>query len=121
VHDQLHARGWSVGDAAFYVEGGGLAHVVTGTNGKNMIRAESEAWRRAWRPRSRVPRRGDPQMAPRPRSPPGPGSRGIRHLSWSEIVMEPSREVGLAAGLPLAAGVLATGLRSSQPARARSS
>ena len=38
--DRLHAGGWSVGDTAFYVEGGGLVHVVTGTNGESRIRAE---------------------------------------------------------------------------------
>jgi hypothetical protein len=38
--DRLHAGGWSVGDTAFHdVEGGGLVHVVTGSNGANMIRA----------------------------------------------------------------------------------
>jgi hypothetical protein len=63
--DQFHAGGWNVGDTAFYVEGGGLVHVVIGTNGENRIRAEGaacrEAWRRARRPRSWVPRRGAPR------------------------------------------------------------
>jgi hypothetical protein len=49
--DRLHAGGCSIGDTAFFVEVGGLVHVVTGTNGENMIRAEgatcAEAWRRA--------------------------------------------------------------------------
>jgi hypothetical protein len=44
--DRLYAGGWSIGDTAFFVEGGGLVHVVTGSNGENMIRAR------------RVPRRG---------------------------------------------------------------
>ena len=37
--DRLHAGGCSIGDIAFFVEGGGLVHVVTGSNGENMIRA----------------------------------------------------------------------------------
>ena len=52
VLDQLHAGGWNVGDTAFHdVKDGGQVWVVTGSNGENMIRAESatcaEAWRRA--------------------------------------------------------------------------
>jgi hypothetical protein len=40
VLDQLHAGGWSVGDTAFHdVAGGGLVHVVIGTNDENQIRA----------------------------------------------------------------------------------
>jgi hypothetical protein len=42
----------------------------------------------------------------------------IRHISWSEIVMQRSRKVGLAAGLLLAAGFLAT-RAAEQPARTR--
>jgi hypothetical protein len=38
--DRLHAGGWNVGDTAFFVEGGGLVHVVTGSDGENMIRAK---------------------------------------------------------------------------------
>jgi hypothetical protein len=63
--DRLHARGWSVGDTAFYVESGRLVHVVTGTNGENRIRGEvaacRAAWRRVRRPRSRETRRGAPR------------------------------------------------------------
>ena len=33
-------RGDRIGDTAFCVEGGGLVHVVTGSNGENMIRAD---------------------------------------------------------------------------------
>jgi hypothetical protein len=35
--DRLHAGGWSIGDTAFYVEGGGLVHVVIRSNGENMV------------------------------------------------------------------------------------
>jgi hypothetical protein len=63
--DRLHAGGCSIGDTAFFVEGGGLVHVVTGSNGEKRLRAEGAAWRAAWRrarrPRSRVPRRGAPR------------------------------------------------------------
>ncbi|HMB08745.1 MAG TPA: hypothetical protein VKP69_34080, partial [Isosphaeraceae bacterium] len=47
--DRLHAGGWSVGDPAFYVAGGGLVHVVIGSNGENQIRAEGATCREAWR------------------------------------------------------------------------
>jgi hypothetical protein len=47
--DRLHAGGWSVGDTAFYVAGGGLVHVVIGSNGENQIRAEGATCREAWR------------------------------------------------------------------------
>ena len=40
VLDRLHAGGYSIGDTAFFVVGGGLAHAVTGSNGETMIRAE---------------------------------------------------------------------------------
>jgi hypothetical protein len=46
--DRLHAGGWSVGDPAFYVAGGGLVHVVIGSNGENQIRAEGATCREAW-------------------------------------------------------------------------
>ncbi|MBV8267792.1 MAG: hypothetical protein JO252_15815 [Planctomycetaceae bacterium] len=36
--DRLHAGGWSVGETAFSVEGGGLVHVVIGTNDESRIR-----------------------------------------------------------------------------------
>ena len=50
AHDRLHAGGWSVGDTAFHdVAGGGLVHVVIGSNGENMIRAEGATCREAWR------------------------------------------------------------------------
>ena len=54
--DRLHAGGDRIGDTAFCVEGGGLAHVVTGSNGANMIRA-----RRA--PRRDVGRSTGPQRS----------------------------------------------------------
>ena len=38
--DRLHAGECSIGDTAFFVEGGGLVHVATGSNGENMIPAE---------------------------------------------------------------------------------
>ncbi len=48
---RIHRAGWSIGDAAFVVEGGGLAWVVSGHDGENLIRAEGptrdEAWGRA--------------------------------------------------------------------------
>jgi hypothetical protein len=48
---RLHRAGWSIGDAAVAVEGGGLVWVVSGHNGENLIRAEGptrdEAWVRA--------------------------------------------------------------------------
>jgi hypothetical protein len=47
--DRLHAGGWSIGDTAFYVEGGGLVHVVIGSNGENQIRAEGATRPKAWR------------------------------------------------------------------------
>jgi hypothetical protein len=37
---RLHRAGWSVGDAAFAVEGGALAWVVPGHDGEIHIRAE---------------------------------------------------------------------------------
>src|SRR5512144_1109940 len=43
----------------------------------------------------------------------------IRHISWSEIVMQRYRKVGLAAGLLLATDFLAT-RAAEQPARTRS-
>ena len=49
-------RGDRIGDTAFFVEGGGLVHVVTGSNGENMIRA-----RRA--PRRDVGRSTGPRRA----------------------------------------------------------
>ena len=54
--DRLHAGGCSIGDTAFFVEGGGLVHVITGSNGENMIRA-----RRA--PRRDVGRSTGPRWA----------------------------------------------------------
>jgi hypothetical protein len=50
--DWLHAGGWSVGDTAFFdIENSDQVWVVTGSNGENMIWAESatcaEAWQRA--------------------------------------------------------------------------
>ena len=47
--DWLHADGWSISDTAFYVAGGGLVHVVIGSNGENQIRAEGATCREAWR------------------------------------------------------------------------
>ena len=38
--DRPHAGECSIGDTAFFFEGGGLVHVVTGSNDENMIRAE---------------------------------------------------------------------------------
>jgi len=43
----------------------------------------------------------------------------IRHISWSEIVMQRYRWVGLAAGFLFAAGILTT-RAAEQPARTRS-
>jgi hypothetical protein len=47
----LHRAGWSIGDTAFSTESGGLAWVVSGSNGEDLIRAEGPtrdvAWRRA--------------------------------------------------------------------------
>ena len=48
VRARLHAGGWSVGDTAFHdVAGGGLVHVVIGSNGENQIRAEGATCREA--------------------------------------------------------------------------
>jgi hypothetical protein len=48
---RLHRAGWSIGDAAFAVEGGGLLRVVSGHKGEDLIRAQGptrdEAWGRA--------------------------------------------------------------------------
>ena len=50
--DRLKTVGWSIGDTALYVKGGGFVHVVIGSNGEDLIRAEGatgvEAWRRAF-------------------------------------------------------------------------
>jgi hypothetical protein len=48
VLDRLHVGGWSVGDTAFHdVDRGGIIHVVIGSNGENMIRAEGATCREA--------------------------------------------------------------------------
>jgi hypothetical protein len=46
--DQLHRAGWSVGETAFHVKGGGLVWLVIGSNGENQIRAEGQTDREAW-------------------------------------------------------------------------
>jgi hypothetical protein len=45
---RLHRAGWTIGDAAFFVEGGGPAWVVSGHNGENLIRAEGATRDEAW-------------------------------------------------------------------------
>lgn len=45
---RLHRAGWSIGDAAFAVEGGGLVWIVSGHNGENLIRAEGPTRDVAW-------------------------------------------------------------------------
>ncbi|HMB07740.1 MAG TPA: hypothetical protein VKP69_28905, partial [Isosphaeraceae bacterium] len=89
-------RGWANSRAAATGEAGGWAWVVSGHNGEDLIRAEGPmaavAWQRAAvrarRPRSRVTRRGAPRWPLDPGPPPRPGSMMIRHISWSEIVMQ---------------------------------
>jgi hypothetical protein len=48
---QLHRAGWSFGDTAFSTDHGGLAGVVSGANGEDLVCAEGStrdvAWRRA--------------------------------------------------------------------------
>jgi hypothetical protein len=48
---RLHRAGWSIGDTAFHDGAGGIAWLVSGSNGENLIRAEGasrdEAWARA--------------------------------------------------------------------------
>jgi hypothetical protein len=47
---QLHSKCWSIGDTAFVdVEGGGIVHVVIGSNGENQIQAEGKTAAEAWR------------------------------------------------------------------------
>jgi hypothetical protein len=46
---ELHRAGWSVGDAAFVTDAGGLVWVVSGHNGENPIRAEGLTPAVAWR------------------------------------------------------------------------
>jgi hypothetical protein len=45
---RLHRSGWSTGETAFYVEGGGVVWVVDGSNGENRIRAEGATQREVW-------------------------------------------------------------------------
>jgi hypothetical protein len=42
--DRLHRSGWSIGDAAFAVEGGGLAWVVSGRRAVGPVRSPSGRW-----------------------------------------------------------------------------
>ena len=46
---RLHRAGWSVGSTAFYVEGGGLAWLVSGVNGENVIHGRGPTEAAAWR------------------------------------------------------------------------
>jgi hypothetical protein len=56
---QLHRSGWSIGDTSFATPAGGMARVLTGTNGENIIRAGER----------RAPRQGVRRSL-------GPGGRG---------------------------------------------
>jgi hypothetical protein len=45
---QLHRAGWSVGDVASSDGAGGLAWLVSGSNGEYLIRAEGRTRAEAW-------------------------------------------------------------------------
>ena len=46
--DHLHRAGWSIGDMAAHDGAGGLAWIVWGSNGENLIRAEGATGDEAW-------------------------------------------------------------------------
>jgi hypothetical protein len=45
---RLHCAGWSIGDVAAHDGAGGLAWIVWGSSGENLIRAEGATRDQAW-------------------------------------------------------------------------